>query len=277
LRLPTFLFIGADKAGSTWLFRILSQHPQCFVPPAKDVYFFDRYYDRGLDWYGSLFAAAPGSARAVGELSHDYLYSEEAASRIASTLPDVKLVAFLRAPVERTFSEFLYLVRSGLAKRSEFRAAIERFPEAVEHSRYDRHLPRYLSRFPRERIGIFLFDDLVDDPVAFGRSVLSFLDVDLVEGIDYEERVLRAARARSPLAARAARAAATGVRAAGLPTVVGRVKTSRLTRLLYAPYADDERPTLDEEDRDWLHAQLDPGVEQLEQLLGLDLEGWRRS
>ena len=87
MRLPTFLFVGADKCGSTWLFKVLQQHPQCFVPAAKDIYFFDRYYGRGLQWYASFFSSAPRSARAIGELSHDYLYSEQAAERIASTLP----------------------------------------------------------------------------------------------------------------------------------------------------------------------------------------------
>jgi hypothetical protein len=273
--LPTFLFIGADKAGSTWLFRMLRQHPLCFVPPAKDIYYFDRYYERGFGWYRSFFDDAHPSARAVGELSHDYLYSDVAAERIALTLPDVKIVVFLRAPVDRTFSEFLYLVRSGLARRDDLRSALRAFPEALDHSRYARYLPAYLERFPREQIGVFLYDDLEADPVDFAGEVFSFLDLELVDGVDYHERVLPAARPRSRVLARAVRAAATSVRVAGLPTLVGRAKSSSLARVLYAPYPAHARPRLTEAERAWLHTELDPGVEELETMLGLDLASWR--
>ena len=53
---PNFLFIGPDKAGSSWLFRVLGSHPEVYLSPAKDIYYFDRYYDRGIDWYLSRFA-----------------------------------------------------------------------------------------------------------------------------------------------------------------------------------------------------------------------------
>ena len=68
---PTFLYIGAARAGSSWMYEILREHPDVFVPLAKDIYFFDKHYDRGLQWYRSFFASA-GGRRAIGELSHDY-------------------------------------------------------------------------------------------------------------------------------------------------------------------------------------------------------------
>ena len=59
------------------------QHPDCYVPPIADPYFFDKNYGRGLDWYFKLFADAPPTALAIGEFSHDYIHSPEAAERIA--------------------------------------------------------------------------------------------------------------------------------------------------------------------------------------------------
>src|SRR5262249_315268 len=143
---PNFLFIGADKSGSTWLFHVLRQHPGCFVPPAKDIYYFDRHYARGPRWYASFFEP-PNAATAVGGLADDFLFSEVAAERIHRDLPGVKLIAFLRHPVERTFSEYLYLVRSGLAGGRTFREVADLHPELLDHSRYARHLPAYLDRF----------------------------------------------------------------------------------------------------------------------------------
>ena len=71
---PNFLYIGPDKAGSSWLHEVLLTHPQVFMPVAeKDLYFFDRYYDRGLDWSLSQFASATPTQVVVGEVCQDYL------------------------------------------------------------------------------------------------------------------------------------------------------------------------------------------------------------
>jgi hypothetical protein len=247
------------------------------VPGCKDIYFFDRFYNRGLDWYASFFDAAPPEALAVGELSHDYLYSDAAAERIASTLPETRLIVFLRHPVERTFSEYLYLVRSGLARPDNLRATLAANPEPIEHSQYARHLPRYLERFPTEQIGIFEYDDLARDPAGFASAIFAFLGLGGVPAINYHERVLSAARPRSGVVARGVRAGATLARAAGFPGIVGRVKSSSLTRALYVPYSDQNRPRLKPDEREWLHAELDPDIDQLESLLGRSFSHWKQT
>lgn len=275
MRLPTFLFVGADKSGSTWLFNVLRQHPDCYVTPAKDVYFFDRYWNRGLEWYASLFADAPPTVRVIGELSHDYLYSEDAARRIAEILPHAKLIVFLRNPVERTFSEYLYLVRSGLARPGMLRETLGANPEPIDHSRYARYLPAYLERFPRSQVGVFLFDDLEHNPAGLARRVYAYLGLAFNPHTDYSSRVLAAARPRNRVVARAIRAAATVMRALGQPTLVGRVKTSRLARILYATYDPAARPRLTDEERAWLHGLLDHDLPALEAMLDRDLSHWR--
>ena len=75
---PDFLYIGASKAGSSWIYEILREHPEVFVPLAKDIQFFDWHYDKGIDWYLSFFRPGRGK-RAIGEVSHDYFLVEEAA------------------------------------------------------------------------------------------------------------------------------------------------------------------------------------------------------
>ena len=273
--LPNFLFIGADKAGSTWLHTILAAHPQCYVPACKDLYFFDRYFERGFDWYASYFRGAPQTANAVGELSHDYLYSEDAARRIAEYLPGVRIVVFLRNPPERTFSEYLYLVRSGLTTEP-FRSALVQFPETIDHSRYAKHLRSYIERFDRKQLGVFLFEDLQSDPVTFGRQVTAFLGLDFVEDLPYAQRVLPASRPRSALAARVMKHGATYVRKLGLPGLVGYLKSSSLTNALYVPYAREERPQLLNADRVWLWEQFREDVARLESMFGFDLSAWHR-
>ncbi|MFQ5644816.1 MAG: sulfotransferase domain-containing protein, partial [Thiogranum sp.] len=271
---PGFLFIGPDKTGSSWLYEVFAQHPDCFVPEIKDIYFFDRYYDRGLDWYFDFFARAPQGARAVGELSHDYLFSEQAARRICGDLPGVKLLTCLRNPVERTHSHYLYLVRSGLT-RSSFEEALEEFPELINNSLYAKHLSVYYELFDRDHIKVLFFDRLKADAKAFAGEVFSFLDVPPVDELDYGRRVLPASRPRSHWLARLAKQGANTARDLGLARLVGMVKRSSVQNVLYRTYSGAEKPVLGEETRARLSEVFAPDIRQLETLLGVSLEQWK--
>lgn len=271
MALPNFLYIGTDKAGSTWLFKVLSWHPQVYMTPSKDIYFFDRYYDRGLDWYEKQFRPGP-DARVVGEISHDYLYGAAVPERIYRDLPDVRLMVCLREPVERAFSAYLYLLKHGLFS-GPFEEAVEAVPALLENGRYARYLEPYLSRFGRERLFVGLFDDLTADAGAFAGDLFDFLDVDRLElPPELLEKTLPAAKARSLLLAKIMKKGAWLVRDLGLSNLVGRVKSSPLVdRLLYDPYTEDEKPRLAAETRTRLRADFALEVAALDALLGLDL------
>jgi hypothetical protein len=269
---PTFLFIGPDKTGSTWLYRIFRQHPDCHVPDLKDIYFFDRFYSRGLDWYYSLFDGAAPNTEAVGELSHDYLFSPVAAKRIAKDLPEVRLLTCLRDPVERTFSHYLYMIRSGRTRES-FETALARFPELVENSLYAKHLRPYFEQFPRDQIKVLFFDKLRADARGFATEVFEFLEVPFLEELPYEERVLPASRPRSMMLARLAKLGAEAARRVGMISLVGRVKSNPLVvRTLYRPY--DARPTMDPATAAELRGRFRDDVVELQTLLSVDLSHW---
>jgi len=138
-RLPTFLVIGAARSGSSSLHDSLRQHPQVFVSPIKEPHFFsneNKEPPRGvpgaprstrvtdINRYMELFEGAkPGMA--VGEASVSYLYSEDAPDRIRHYVPDVRLVAILRNPVERAYSAFQYLRERGTEPYADFSEALE--------------------------------------------------------------------------------------------------------------------------------------------------------
>jgi hypothetical protein len=268
---PNLVYIGPDKAGSTWLFGLLAHHPDVYVTPAKDLYFFDRFYDKGLGWYASQFAAGVGK-RVVAEISHDYLYAREAAARIKRDLPDARLLVCLREPCERTFSGYLHLIKSGRCSGS-FEQALQEFPGLVERSLYGKHLAMYLEYFDRERLCYTLFDDLQADSKRFADQLfvaLGLSPVPLPEGL--REKALPAGRSRSVLLTQLVRKAADIFRRAGLPKVVGRIKTSPLVqRLLYAPYADEPKPQLSGQLHERLQAIFAPDVALLDETLGTNL------
>lgn len=112
--LPDYLICGAQRCGTTSLFRSLAKHPDVVSPAFhKGIHYFDTadHYARGLAWYRGHFPvravadrrAAHGRA-VTGEASPYYLFHPLAAERIARVLPGIRLVVLLRDPVDRAFS-----------------------------------------------------------------------------------------------------------------------------------------------------------------------------
>ena len=282
MALPNFLYIGPDKAGSSWLHEVLLRHREVFMPEAKDLYFFDRYWDRGLPWYQAQFAPAGPQHRVIGEVCQDYLFHPEAPQRIEQTLGRPRLMVTLRDPAERAFSSWLYALKQGADDwGSTFAEGLRTRPELLEHGRYATHLARYLDTFGRDRLHVSVFDDLVDDPQRFVDGVLAFLQIaPMVLPDDLLEARLPAGRARSVLLARAARAAADLVRerdGGGGANLIGRVKRSPVVqRVLYRPLAED-KPEMTPDERAQVHAALGPEVAELDRVFGLGLAarwGW---
>ena len=273
-RLPNFLYIGPDKAGSSWLHEVLLKHPDVYLTPAKDLYFFDRYYDRGTGWYAEQFREARGQ-QVVGEVCQDYLFHPEAAQRIVETLGQVQVMVSLRDPVERAWSSYLYMRKHGIGPDT-FAEALRSRPELLDHGRYATGLDRFLEVLPRELVHVALFDDLTRDPQAYLDSVTRFLDVANLP-LPQEDLAARlpAARARSVRLASAVRRSADWVRERDGARLVGRVKRSALVqRALYQPI-DRNAVRPDPQDVRTVRLALAPEVSMLEQTFGLRLrESW---
>jgi len=265
--LPNVVYIGPDKAGSTWLFRLLLCHSDVFVTPAKDLYFFDRYYHKGIEWYAQQFAGGAGY-KVVAEISHDYLYDRAAAERLRAVLPNAKLMVCLREPSERAFSAYLYLIRSGIFTGT-FEEAMEAHPGIVERGLYGKYISMYLEYFPRDQICCTLFDDLKHDAQRFSDGVFRSLGLTpICLPTELKESVLPAGRSRSVLLTKAARRTADLLRSAGMPKLVGRVKGSPLVqRLMYAEYRQEGKPMPSAETVARLRDLFFPDVAALDRVL----------
>lgn len=242
--LPDFLYIGTSKAGSTWLFKVLSWHPQIAMYPGKNLGFFSVNFDRGLDWYRSQFDPEPGRS-VLGEVSHNYLISEEAPRRIREVLPDAKLIVCLREPVQRIFSDYLEGINDGkLAGTLD--EELERTPGLINKSRYGTHLERYLKHFPREQIHIACFDDLGAAPDRFAARIFEFVGVDALSiPPELRGKVLPAGKPRVRVLAKLVRKFTRLAPRLGLGGVRGRMKTSEaLRKALYRPYGSSQRPVI---------------------------------
>ena len=172
-RVPDFLGLGAERAATTWLHNCLTEHPDLFLPPAKEIHYFSTHRDRGPEWYLGHFAEAPAGATA-GEFSPSYLHDADPAD-IADLLPNARFVVILRQPVDRAFSAYqlYYRERPGVG----FREACEESPHLLERSRYADRLAAWFDRFGRERVGVWIYEEVCEEPLRLYQEVCRHVGV----------------------------------------------------------------------------------------------------
>ena len=274
--LPTFIYIGAPKCGSTWIYKALQAHPEVYVPVAKEIYFFDRYYSKGLDWYASFFEKTDPGIKAIGELSTQYLYYHEAVSRIAQDLPEVKLFACIRNPLERFLSQYMHGKRNNLIKDSiENILILKKPPPILKFGQYYNYLVMYKELIGDEKFRVFLFDDLKQDPFGFASDIYKFIGVDpYFEYLDAEKKVLSASNFRIGWLAFLVKKAARLSRDVGFANLVGRIQESFIVNLLYKQISKGDKITLTDEQRKWLIDYYAEDVANIEKLLDRDLSHW---
>jgi len=174
MRLPDFLGIGAQRAATTWVHQCLREHPQIFVPPCKEVHFFNDNYDKGLSWYASHFCPKPGQ-RCVGEITPHYLDHELAAPRMARDVPNALLFAILRDPVERAFSAYRFYQH--LYGNVSF-AEVYRNSNLIEPGRYAKHLKHLFDYYAKDRVKIFFYEEVIQEPLRMLADLFGFLGVE---------------------------------------------------------------------------------------------------
>lgn len=167
-----FLGIGAQKAGTTWLYRHLSQHEKITFPAGKEVHFWDLHYDRGVEWYCSLFVE--NGNKKNGEITPAYGHiAVERIRKIHHLNPSLRIIYIVRNPVERAWSSALMaLERSEMAfEEASDQWFIDHFRSAGSLARgdYESCIRRWCSVFDRRQILIERYEFICESP----REVLS--------------------------------------------------------------------------------------------------------
>ncbi|HZD80168.1 MAG TPA: sulfotransferase [Actinomycetota bacterium] len=183
--LPSFLIIGAQRAGTSSLYKYLEGHPGLAASVRKETEYFSRRYGRGETWYRAHFPLLRG--RLAYEATPDYLFYPLSPERIRKTIPDARFVVLLRDPVERAYSHYRHMVRLGF-EDLPFGEALTREPERlsgdaarladdplyepraflrfsyVSRGLYAEQFRRWFSWFPPSRFLVIQSERLFEDP-----------------------------------------------------------------------------------------------------------------
>ena len=172
-----FIGIGAQKSATTWLHHVLSLHPKIAASEPKELNYFTANFDRGTLWYDRHFDQSTQDM-VRGECSPTYFFSMDAPRRAKSYNADMKLIAILRDPIARAFSNHLHEIRKGhIEEGISFETALAANPAYVAQSQYRDNLLRWLDCFDRSALLVLIAEEIAEDPEAAFGAVCHHLGV----------------------------------------------------------------------------------------------------
>jgi hypothetical protein len=205
--LPSFIIIGAQRCGTTSLYDYLSHHPQIIPSPVKELFYFDDYYTRPIEWYKSFFPTKKEQEKLerdlvasviTGEASPSYFFHPYAAKRIKETLPQIKLILVLRDPIERAYSHYNHIKRLNreplsfeeaiekeeqritpdiekLAKDEFYKADQRRDYSYLTRGYYAKQLKEWFKHFPKEQLLIVQSEEFYKNTPRVYNEIVEYL------------------------------------------------------------------------------------------------------
>lgn len=187
--LPNFIIVGAQKSATRWLRDVLNEHPDIYMA-SRELEFFNHNFDKGIYWYKQQFKDA-GNVKAIGEATPSYtmlVYSpEEAAGRMKETIPDAKIIALLRDPVDRLSSAYIHHIRMGrIDPELNIMDKLKKIDPSPKNERlglisggwYAQSLEPYFKKFG-DRVQVVLHEDIKNDSKQLYDKVLKHLDINI--------------------------------------------------------------------------------------------------
>ncbi|MDH4161664.1 MAG: sulfotransferase domain-containing protein [Nitrospirota bacterium] len=276
--LPDFICVGPGRAGTSWLYEILREHPGiCMARNIKETQYFDRHFAKGVGWYGEFFQDCPGAA-VKGEISNRYVFDPRVAERISSLLPQCKIIICFRNPYERIQSVYSFKIREGVLTCG-FLEAIQRDPRLIEENRYFTVVEPYYRLFGRDHIFPLFFEDISGRPEQLCRNLFTFLGVDATaQPPSMREKINRAIIPRLPGIAPLTKGTARVLRTMGMHRMLTWAKRSEwLKQLLFKEHGYHEENLLTQEARALIDPVVGPEIDRLQVLIDKDLSHWKRS
>ncbi len=293
-RTPTFLIIGVQKAGTTSIYNYLKQHPQVYMSPVKETGFFERDWEQEptdvqrrkkngiVTWnqYQELFGPATDKHIALGEASPNYMFHYRAASKqIQRRLPNAKLIAVLRNPVQRACSDYLMNMRDAIGKQTPLAEQVRNRGNSsyvlLKGNYYDQ-IKHFIDVFGHQQVDVFLHDDLRKDSQQFMQTMYQSIGVnpDFVANtsqkaqtakVPKNQTLNRLLKTKNPL-----RTVATSI----MQIVPSDLRHQLRDRLISFNSQDKGQATFTEEDIVLLQKYYREDILKLQDLLQRNLSAW---
>lgn len=186
-KLPTHLCVGVRKSGTTWIWKQLENHPDVFVSRKKEIYFFNIFYYKNINWYKSHFKT---NKKIVIDNTPDYFY-DTCAEKIIKDLPKSKIIVCLRNPIERAYSHWKFGIFMNNCSENFLASWNKNWNQIKYQGLYDKHLTAYLKHFELDKTIIVLFyDNLKNDCAEFLHKIFNYMDIDVVTSASCHEKVI---------------------------------------------------------------------------------------
>ena len=296
---PNFYIVGAVKSGTTSLYARLKKHPQVFLPEMKEPHYFasspvpahlkHEHCTGDLDAYMNLYRGSEGY-KAIGDASPSYLWDEAAPRRIHEVAPHARIIAILRDPIDRAYSEYLMAIMNGSdslplleALKTDYAREKKDYWIArlyVELGMYHDQLKRYFDIFGKEQVLVLLFEDLVKSPEQTYARIAAHLGIDPGK-YEASENPLERNAYRMPrflfLYHLLVSPTSRSLRRRLLPDSVRKWMRNSAFLQYNSLLFGKRKPPLDAESRDFLQGIFEPEVLRLEKLLMRDLPELRKT
>jgi hypothetical protein len=285
MTMANFFLAGAPKCGTSYVVRAMGRHPDIFVPPSKEPAFFSLdpkhgCYQRGTKFYEKNFENS-GGCPVIVDASTLYFYDPTSAELIRRNIPDARIGIILRNPVERVYSNYWQYRKSGF-RLPTLEEMLKHGDKTLEHminvSCYGRHLTRFLTTFGKDRMRVFLYEELKSDPVRLFQDIFEFIEVDssVDESWFPKERENPSGMPKSRILARLLRQKniIQGIKAI-IPA--GWIEPGRnwLEKVRWRNTTIVRYPPLDLESRAALWMRLREVPEEVERQTSLDVNAWK--
>ena len=284
-----FIGIGAQRSGTTWLYEMLKQHPQINFGRKKEIEFFndkassyvkkiDKNYQKGLKWYKKQLD--PKEDKISGEISNNYMFDPVCAERIHKDFPDVKIIAVLRDPVERAYSQYKF-ANQKIHIADSFEDALEIYDEFVERGMYYKQLKRYYDNFPKKNIFVILLDEIKDNPEGVLKGVEFFLGVRTFIPTKIREIVNPTIVAKSRKISKTL-SKVQNIKSTRFGRLLWRCKITRWMidivgrQVISANSREGKIEMMKYYTKIMLRSRLKGDIDKLEKLIGKDLSRWKR-
>ncbi|NER20149.1 MAG: sulfotransferase domain-containing protein [Symploca sp. SIO1C2] len=278
MTLPDFLVIGAMRSGTTWLDGVLRSHPDIYLPERrKEVNFFHKFYDRGIDWYQKFFPS-PGQVSQysrIGEVTPAYLYSPEAPIRIKECIPHCQLIIILRNPADRAYSHYGFKVKN-LAEPRSFQEVLCQDSALFTRGLYGQHIKNYLQYFSLDNFLILLYEDVRKNPDHALSKITNFLSVkpNLFDQGMIERKANTSGRPHLAKARVLAGKFRDFLRKKDLDWVWNVAKSSGMEQIFFTK--SQALPPIEPDVRAELLTKYESDIAALEEVIGIDLDIWRK-